>query len=413
MTISDHSLSNQQSEVMQQERAAIDIDQVSAWLRLTNTPGVGIQTTLRLLAAFGLPTQIFAQSCSALTQCVSETIAQALLAEPTPIVLDQIAHTLNWLRQPGHYLLTLSEPNYPKRLLELSDPPPLLYVQGQPDILNSPSLAIVGARHATTQGMRDAGAFAQTLADKGITVISGLATGIDAAAHRGVLCANKKYAVAVMGTGIDRIYPSEHNQLAQEIAEHGALVSELPLGAPPAKHHFPRRNRIIAGLSLGVIVIEAAAQSGSLITARIASEIGREVFALPGSIHAPLSKGCHALIKQGAKLTESVDDIFGELAFSAYDFSKLPTKTEQQTMPIMTESKIKAGKIDSSWLKISEQNDDLFMLFAQKKGYAPFSFDEVCGALQIDVAKITTLLLELELAGQIEVLPGGRYRCVQ
>lgn len=305
-------------------------DQIAAWLRLLNVPGVGIQTALRLLTVFGLPDQIFTQSYSALTQHVSTAVAQALLQAPSADTLKQIEQTWTWLEQPDHYLLTLSDPDYPQRLLALPDPPLLLYVRGRLAALSTPAVAIVGARRATAQGMRDATSFARALAEQGLTIVSGLAMGIDAAAHRGALSVQRHPLLAIMGTGIDRIYPAEHGELAAQIVEYGALISELPLGAPPAKHHFPRRNRIIAGLSLGVLVIEAAAQSGSLITARIASEIGREVFAVPGSIHTPLSKGCHALIKQGAKLTESVEDMLNELAGS---LSRVSTPNLQQTAP--------------------------------------------------------------------------------
>ena len=434
-------------------------DQIAAWLRLLNTPGVGIQTASRLLTAFGFPNEIFTQSYSALIQYVSSAVVQALLVGPSADTVAQIEQTLAWLAQPNHYLLTLADPEYPQRLLALPDPPLLLYVRGRFAALTTPSLAIVGARRATTQGMRDATSFARALAEQGITIVSGLATGIDAAAHRGALSVDGQSLLAVMGTGIDRIYPSEHSELAEQIAEYGALISELPLGAPPAKHHFPRRNRIIAGLSLGVLVIEAAAQSGSLITARIASEIGREVFALPGSIHTPLSKGCHALIKQGAKLTESVEDIFDELAFTLQRVAERDSRkiapaqsadedgmicaasyqgtgtvkqiqrqvglTQQDSfcvspageagtmvspqLPMAISSNTAQKTMHASWLGVEQKTYDLFLELVRNKGPLPFSFDEVGDYLRLDTADITTFLLELELTGKISILPGGKY----
>ena len=455
----------QQDKVEPQPTSTQDPDQIAAWLRLLNTPGVGIQTALRLLSAFGLPNAIFAQSYSALIQYVPDAVAQALLIAPSADTIEQIEQTLAWLAQPDHYLLTLSNPDYPQRLLALPDPPLLLYVRGRCAALTQLSLAIVGARRATTQGIRDAMAFSRALAEKGITIVSGLAAGIDAAAHRGALSVDRQPLLAVMGTGIDRIYPAEHSELAEQIAEYGALISEFPLGAPPAKHHFPRRNRIIAGLSLGVLVIEAAAQSGSLITARIASEIGREVFALPGSIHAPLSKGCHALINQGATLTESVEDIFAELAFTLPHVMQQDLhKTVQQTgitqsrdlcttrrtrqdqggrstesgvyttvhehlehrptqrlagaascaeisseSPQATRDNQAQKTIRPPLLGVEQKIYDLFLDFARNKGPAPFSFDEVGDYLKLDTADITTFLLELELTGKISMLPGGKY----
>ncbi|MCC7006635.1 MAG: DNA-protecting protein DprA [Ottowia sp.] len=361
--------------------SSYDTDDVSAWLRLLDTPGVGIHTALRLLRTFGLPQQIFAHSYSELTQCVSETIAQALLAPPSPLTQERIARTLDWLAQPDNHLINLADESYPPLLLEMADPPALLYVRGRLSALVQPAIALVGSRQATLQGTQDAQHFARTLATAGLIVISGLASGIDAAAHRGALTAIDGQTIAVVGTGIDRVYPATHLALAHEIAQQGAIVSEFPLGTPPARHHFPQRNRIIAGLSRGVVVIEAAAQSGSLITARLASEMGREVFALPGSIHSPLAKGCHALIKQGAKLTESAEDILQEL--------RLPLTATASPISKNTASEpILGGLI----------------------GHKPVTLDEICTHTGLDITQANAQLLHLELAGEVELMANGRYR---
>ncbi len=402
-----------------------DEDEVGAWLRLLSTPGVGLQTALRLLGAFGLPQQILSQSYATLTSCVSATIAQALLTPPSPTLTAQITRTLTWLDHPHHHLIHLADAAYPPRLLEISDPPPLLYVQGDPMVLTNAALAIVGSRQATTQGLRDAASFSQALAAANLTVISGLAAGIDAAAHRGALAVTQGTTIAIMGTGIDQIYPPEHVGLANEIAQHGALISEFPLGSPPLKHHFPQRNRLIAGLSMGVLVIEAAARSGSLVTARFASEMGREVFALPGSIHSPLSKGCHALIKQGAKLSESAQDILQEL--------RLPEKPRQPLHQKVITVKKRDNSSDScagSYTTVapsSPSKNNVFhvddnalashsmamnTILPIKDWCEPLTLDEICLRVDLVAALVSARLLQLELMGKIEMLAGGRYRCL-
>ena len=363
--------------------SACDDDDLAGWLRLTETPGVGPVACRALLAAFGLPDAIFATSRQRLAGVVPTALADALGAPPSSRLLDLIARTRAWSGEPGNHIVTLADGRYPKNLLETVDPPPLLYVKGRVDLLERMSLAIVGSRNATPQGRADARRFAESLAAAGHTIVSGLALGIDAAAHEGALAAGTDAGstVAVIGTGADIVYPSSNRALAHRIAEHGAVVSELPLGTTAAAHQFPRRNRIIAGLARGVLVIEAAARSGSLITARLGSECGRDVFAIPGSIHSPLSKGCHQLIRQGAKLVESVEDVLEEWGGS----------------PVPAAGRERAPAAD---------DDPLFALI----GFDPVTPDDLAERAGCTPAGLSARLLDLELAGRISRLPGGRVQ---
>ena len=272
----------------------IDEDGLAAWLRLTLIPGIGGETQRRLLAAFGLPDAIFAAGRLAASGIVGGRADLLFDFDPS----EAVDHSLAWASQPDHHILTLADSSYPQSLLEIPDPPSVLYIRGNPALLQSPGIAIVGSRNATPQGLKTAESFAQALAGRGFAIISGLALGIDAAAHRGALT-TEGATIAVIGTGADRVYPARNKELALAIARHGTIVSEFPLGTPAIAANFPRRNRIISGLSRGVLVVEAAPESGSLITARLAAEQGREVFAIPGSIHSPVARGCHKLIKQG------------------------------------------------------------------------------------------------------------------
>ena len=311
----------------------------------------------------------------ALAAHLSAAQCDALLAEPDAAQLDAVH---GWLGQPGNSLLTLADADYPKTLLEIADPPAVLYCKGRRELLGQPALGIVGSRNATPQGVRDAEAFAQALSDAGLTIVSGLALGIDAAAHRGGL-AGAGSSVAVIGTGLDRIYPAKNKALAHRLAEGGLIVSEFALGTPPLPGHFPRRNRLISGLSRGVLVVEAAPDSGSLITARVAAEQGREVFAIPGSIHSPLARGCHQLIKQGAKLVESAADILDELAWQ----QRLapPTLPENAPDPVL-------DALDG----------------------APASLDSLAQRTGLTLDALSAKLLTLELEGRVASLPGGRYQ---
>lgn len=287
---------------------ASDTD-VANWLRLALTP-IPPSAQRKLLSAFGLPGQIFAQSRSRVIAVTDTATAEALFKGPDAALL---AATLAWSEAEDNHILTLADAAYPKGLLEISDPPLVLYVKGMLAQFDQPALAMVGARSATAQGEANAEAFARSLASAGLIIVSGLAMGIDAAAHVGALDAPDGRTVAVIGTGIDRIYPAKNAALAHKIVHSGAIVSEFPLGTPPLRGNFPRRNRLIAGMSQGVLVVEAALNSGSLITARLAIEADRDVFAIPGSIHSPMARGCHRLIRNGAKLVETAEDVLEEL----------------------------------------------------------------------------------------------------
>ncbi len=394
-------------------------DDLTAWLRLTLTPGVGNATARRLLQTFGLPQQIFQQTGAALQQCVSRAQAQALLQQPAGLaaLLDT---TWQWLHAapaggPARALLALGDAQYPALLLETEDPPPLLYLLGAARFLapgaqpfaHGSCLAMVGSRHPTAQGDGNARQFARALRASGLTIVSGLALGVDAAAHEGALMDaqdgdSTPATLAIVGTGLDRVYPSSHRSLAHRIAAHGLLVSEYPLGTPPLPGNFPKRNRIIAGLSQGTLVVEAALASGSLITARLASEQGREVFAIPGSIHAPQSRGCHALIRQGAKLVETAEDVLEELRLSS---PVLLTGTDSKTTA-------RAKRRRPSALPAPEQQslDIPETPLLKALGYEPAGLDALQARTGMATANLQVELLELELAGAIARLPGGLFQ---
>lgn len=348
------------------------------WLRLTLIPGIGGESQRRLLQAFGEPAAIFAASASALRGVVGSALAERLVTHDAQREIDA---GLAWAAQPGNQILTLADAAYPQALLTAADPPVLLYAKGDVALLSRPAFAIVGSRNATQQGEANAEAFAQALAGAGLTIVSGLAAGIDAAAHRGAL-KEAAATIAVVGTGCDRIYPARNAALAREIAARGVVVSEFAVGTPPLAANFPRRNRIIAGLARGCLVVEAARQSGSLITARLAAEAGREVFAIPGSIHAPQSKGCHALIKQGAKLVESARDILEELRWEGIvNPVAMPSVPEAETDPLLV-----------------------------ALGRDPCDLDTLAARSGLGVDVLLARLLPLELEGRISQLPGGRYQ---
>jgi DNA processing protein len=335
----------------------------------------------RLLARFGSPDAVLCASTAVLSQEVGATLASAIARGPDPATLDA---SLAWLAHPQHHLITLADAGYPPSLLQTSDPPPVLYVIGDVGMLQRPSLAIVGSRSPTRRGADDAEAFAEVLSDAGLSIVSGLALGIDASAHRGGLRAASS-SVAVVGTGLDRVYPARHRDLARDLAARGALVSELPLGTPPLPGNFPRRNRIISGLARGCLVVEAALESGSLITARLALEQGREVFAVPGSIHSPLSKGCHWLIKQGAKLVESAQDVLDELNLAP---------------------SARASAADPAQPASSREAQNLLAAL----GFAPFDLDSACAAGNLTPDAASAILLMLELDGFVDRLPGGAFQ---
>ena len=355
-------------------------DEALDWVALSLIPGLGGETYRHLLSAFGTPDRIFSTALGTLCQVVDRRVASAIVSHRRD---DTLQSTADWLDNDHNHVVTLADHEYPALLLQIPDPPPLIYIKGRLDLLQAPGLAIVGSRNATAQGQKDAENFGLSLSEGGLCVVSGLALGIDAAAHRGGLSAPAS-SIAVVGTGLDIVYPAANRRLAHQLAEQGTIVSEFPLGTPSIAANFPRRNRIISGLSRGVLVIEAALRSGSLITARLAGEQGREVFALPGSIHSPLSKGCHQLIRQGAKLVESAQDILEELG--------LPQVwVPDQDLPSMDKS-------DSEFLS--------------HLGHELCSIDILVKRTGLTVDRVSSILLELELAGRVAVLPGGLYQAI-
>jgi DNA processing protein len=362
---------------------------VEAWLRLVHAPGLGPGITRDLLARFGEPAAIPGAGRKRLRDAGLDAAAiELLLADEPP---EGVSRDLEWAQGERHHLLTLADPRYPARLREIHDPPPVLYVLGDPDVLAYPAIAMVGSRHPTPAGRDTARAFARHLAGSGLIVNSGLALGIDAASHQGALDVDG-LTVAVAGTGLDRVYPSRHADLARCIGEQGALVSELPVGTRPTRGAFPRRNRILSGLSTGTLVVEAALRSGSLITARCALEQGRELFAIPGSIHNPLARGCHALIRQGAKLVETAGDVLEELAPL---IGPLPGESESDAAPAAQ--------------RATAADDPEYTRLLACIDWEPRGIDELARASGLSAAAVASMLLRLELEGVIRAVPGGLY----
>jgi DNA processing protein len=356
---------------------------LASWLRLALAPGLGSSKIRELLTRYGLPEQVLAASPRELAAALPRSAYDALGSA----VLDTaVERALEWSAREGCTIVTLGDAAYPNRLLEVPDPPVLLYARGRIELLNRPALAIVGSRNATAQGMRNAQRFAQAFSESGLTIVSGLALGIDGAAHRGALEGGGS-TVAVLGTGVDVTYPARHAALAEDIATRGVLLSEFALGSQPAAGHFPRRNRLISGLALGCLVVEAALESGSLTTARAALEQGREVFAIPGSIHSPLSKGCHALIKAGAKLVESADDVLSELS------ALLP--------PGM------AARAPMSGVEPNTAKDSPLL---KLMGDDPVDLEALRARSGWPAERLASELLRLELAGRVETLTGGLFQ---
>lgn len=367
------------------------------WLTLARLPGLNARAAIALLERFGGIEALFGAERAALEAALADAAAgspariepaairRALAQGPDMAALQP---DLDWAAGEQHHLLVWSDPDYPALLREIADPPLVLYVHGKRELLAQPQLAIVGSRNPTPLGRQNAAAFARALADAGLVITSGLALGIDGAAHRGALEAGGA-TIAVAGTGLDRVYPPRHRELAHAIAARGALVSEFPIGTPARPGHFPVRNRLISGLSLGVLVVEAAERSGSLITARLAGEQGREVFALPGSIHSPLSRGCHALIRQGAKLVETAQHVLEELAPLAQVSASTPPRI--------------ARAVDAA-LAESERH------VIECLGYEPTPIDVVIARSGLTADSVSSILLQLELRGLVLVGPGGYQR---
>lgn len=371
--------------------------ELAAWLRLRLTPGVGDATARKLLAALGLPSQVWAQP-AAWPGLVSEAQAAALAREPEGWAAHWEA-TQAWLAQSEHHhILTLADAAYPQALLETADPPLLLYLMGDARLLAHPQrLAVVGSRNPTPQGAQNAHDFALALAAAGVCVVSGLALGVDGAAHTGALDAGGA-TIAVVGTGLDRVYPSRHRALAHRIAAHGLVVSEFVLGTAPAPGNFPKRNRIIAGLSQGTLVVEAALASGSLITARLAAEMGREVFAIPGSIHSTQAKGCHALIRQGAKLVESAQDVLEDLRHV------WPLPAAEADMGPATDARSTGGADDGLG------GDTEAARLLEALGHDPVGLDALQARTGWPTSQLQAVLLELELDGFVARAPGGLFQ---
>lgn len=371
--------------------AARGDDDLAAWLRLAHTPGVGSVAARTLLTAFGLPESVFCAGFDAWRDVVKAPVALALGGPVPASTAALIDATLAWLQTPGNHVLTLADAAYPAALLDIPDPPLVLYLKGRLDLLTRPALAVVGSRNASLQGVANAEHFSHALSSAGLTIVSGLALGIDAAAHRGAL-RGAGSTIAVIGTGADIVYPYSNRLLTGLIAAQGCIVSEYALGIPALPANFPRRNRLISGLARAVLVIEAAARSGSLITARMAGEQGRDVFAIPGSIHSALAKGCHALIKQGAKLVESSDDVLVELQLPP---SALLASGAASGEPVLQPKSASA----------LEQQALLSAL-----GHDPVDLDSLAQRAGLDAAGVIAELLTLELAGLVERLPGGLFQ---
>jgi DNA processing protein len=390
----------------------MDRDELKAWLRLSLSPGIGNITARKLLACFGLPQAIFEQPTAALRQVATPLQTEALRAEPTALS-ELLDTTWAWLDQSEingcrRRVLSLGDPGYPQALLDIDDPPLLLYLYGVASFQDSTTtaasatpwpitaqrcLAMVGSRNPTPQGTANARHFAKAMVQAGLTVVSGLALGVDGAAHEGALegltegSTDLPATIAVIGTGLDRVYPKAHHGLAHRIAQQGLLMSEYPLGTPPLNANFPKRNRLIAGLARGTLVVEAALKSGSLITARLSSEQGKDVFAIPGSIHAAQSRGCHALIKQGAKLVESAQDILEELQ----GFSAMPSATQADTPGDGNSVEGHAVLLDAL-------------------GFDPVGLDALQGRTRLETADLQAQLMTLEIDGQVARLPGGLFQ---
>lgn len=361
-----------------------DLVEKSLWISLGSVRGIGPQTFFQLLKVFGNISNIYSASLNQLKEVVVNSVASAIIQG---VDHEALVDSLNWLSRSNNYLVTLADSQYPKALLEISDPPPFLYAKGNLNLLNQASIAIVGSRNASVQGEKNAEAFAHDLCGYGLCIVSGLALGIDGAAHRGALKANGA-TIAVVGTGMDIVYPAKHRDLAHKIVEKGLIISEFALGTPSKPQNFPKRNRIISGLSLGCLVVEANLQSGSQITARLAAEQGREIFAIPGSIHSPMSKGCHQLIKQGAKLVDCLQDIVEELRLGTSLDSKLNSNAAIDTNNAFGTSNV------------------VFNLM----GFDAITLENLVALSGLTVSEVSSMLMLLELEGKVTSLMGGQYQ---
>lgn len=370
-------------------------EELHDWIQLLHAPGIGPQRYSRLLESIGTPKQILAASSSQLTETgLSTKLASAILDTPETLANSDI----DWLTaDSNHFVITVDDKEYPDLLKQIDSPPPVLFIKGNISLLQDPQLAIVGSRNPTQGGRDNAYEFAHYLAGKGLCITSGLALGIDGFSHKGALDANAP-TIAVTATGLDRVYPAKHKDLAHVISRQGVIVSEHTIGTPVRAQNFPRRNRLISGLSVGTLVIEAAVKSGSLITARYASEQGREVFAIPGSIHNPLARGCHQLIRQGAKLVETAEHILEEIspALKQYLETKDPNE-ESQITPVISKNDDTNKPDEDQWLIL------------EMMGFDPLPIDKLVVQTGLTINKVSSILLLLELQGHIEACGGGLY----
>ena len=366
-------------------------EELESWISLWRVSGVGAKYFQTLLSHFDDPAAVFNATSSSLKQAgISQNLANTILDNKES---DSAKPDLEWLNAANnHYIITINCPEYPNLLKQTDSPPPLLYVHGELSIINDPQLAIVGSRNPTQSGLTSAYDFAKYLAQTGLCITSGLALGIDGSAHQGALDGNGP-TIAITATGIDRVYPAKHRNLAHKIVESGAIISEFPIGTQPRSGNFPRRNRIISGLAHGTLVVEAALKSGSLITARLASEQGREVFAIPGSIHNPLAKGCHQLIRQGAKLVETAQDILEEMT-AVIDLSEID-------QPILDQP--------SNTNSTETNTDPEHQILLEKMGYDPIPIDQLVVSTGFKAESIAAMLLILELQNQVSSNGGGTY----
>jgi DNA processing protein len=370
-------------------------EELKAWIALWRVPGVGSKTYQKLLSQFPEPSAVFKTNHSNLKSAgVSQKLAETILAHSDCATADV---DLEWLQSAdNHSIITLHCDEYPALLKRIDNPPPILYIKGNHSLLNDPQLAIIGSRNPTKSGTDNALSFAKHLGKTGLCITSGLALGIDGSAHQGALQANAP-TIAVIATGIDRVYPASHRELAHEIVKSGAIVSEFPIGTQPKPENFPRRNRLISGLSYGTLVVEAALQSGSLITARLAMEQNREVFAIPSSIHNPLAKGCHQLIRQGAKLVETAEDILEEMA-SVIDLNNLESnQNPNNSIPSFDEK------------ENIENNNAEYQVVLDKMGYDPTPIDQLVIDTGYSPEALSTMLLMLELQNKVSSNGGGTY----
>lgn len=385
-----------------------DKNELIAWLRLSLEPDIKPSKIRLLLSIFGLPQNIYQASVGSLAAYIDPALAAAMRQAPTPAIQAIIDKTIKWLDGDNNYILSLADENYPKALLDLKDPPIIIYAQGQLDTLKQNMLAIVGARSSTPQGNENAHAFALYLAQRNWCIVSGLASGIDTHAHLGALQAKHSIStLAILGTGIDVIYPSSNKKLAQSISKNGLIISEFPMGTPAIPTNFPRRNRLVAALSKGIIIVEAATRSGSLITARLAGELGREVYAIPGSIHSPLSRGCHKLIKQGAKLVESGQDIIEELGQNQLDLFK--NSNPKTKGPGLTNTTTNDNQTIPNETQASNKLSDKQNALLKALGYEYSDIDMLLARTNWPINQLMEQLTLLELEGLISRTTNGQY----